>query len=226
MYKTEGKHNCPVCIGTVMQKLQFDKHKDLTLDFCKRCGGMWFDCGEVQQLRGLHPSYLSQKIELNNNAFKMSCHSCHQLIDRNATNCHHCNWKNIIDCPICEKPMKVKTHSGFQLDYCKTCKGVWFDNIELSEIWNGILGKLSKTKKDSIIADHAAITLIDVLTIDPYFVSDSIGLIGDAGQSTIEITATAVTNAPEIAGAIVEGGGELAGGVFEAICEIVGGVFS
>ena len=34
-------------------------------------------------------------------------------------------------CPVCRKSMLVVEYSEIELDYCDTCKGVWFDSGEL-----------------------------------------------------------------------------------------------
>jgi len=34
-------------------------------------------------------------------------------------------------CPVCRKSMLVVEYSKIELDYCDTCKGVWFDSGEL-----------------------------------------------------------------------------------------------
>ncbi len=79
------RSNCPVCLGAKMYKLKLETKGDLLLDFCKRCGGIWFDYGEVKQLRSLGSKILFNKIVINKSAHRMQCHSCHTFIDRNAT---------------------------------------------------------------------------------------------------------------------------------------------
>ena len=51
-----------------MVKLQLS-HDDqsLLLDSCQRCGGLWFDAGEVAQLSHCSPSLLESHIRLNAN---------------------------------------------------------------------------------------------------------------------------------------------------------------
>jgi Zn-finger nucleic acid-binding protein len=34
-------------------------------------------------------------------------------------------------CPACKNEMIVVEYNQIELDYCTTCKGVWFDNVEL-----------------------------------------------------------------------------------------------
>jgi Zn-finger nucleic acid-binding protein len=34
-------------------------------------------------------------------------------------------------CPTCKNPMIVVEYQQIELDYCGSCRGVWFDNGEL-----------------------------------------------------------------------------------------------
>ena len=34
-------------------------------------------------------------------------------------------------CPACKNPMMVMEYNKIELDYCNSCNGVWFDNVEL-----------------------------------------------------------------------------------------------
>ena len=51
---SETRWPCPVCLGVKMEKTVVGKGEggpdSLTLDHCARCGGMWFELGEVQRL--------------------------------------------------------------------------------------------------------------------------------------------------------------------------------
>ncbi len=227
----EGRYDCPVCLGTKMEKLKIGENSTLLLDLCRRCGGIWFDYGEIQQLRNFHSNVLFNKIELNRETFKMQCHSCHCFIGRNAIKCVKCGWQNIIECPICSKPMKATTISNLHLDYCQACKGVWFDNIELAEIWNGQLDihakkHFFKSKNKSSKSSDAASFFIDVLAYDPGLMIYGAEASVEVGKAVVETSANIISNSPEIAGAVFEGTGEVAGAVFETIAEIISGIFS
>ena len=227
----EERYDCPVCLGTKMEKLKIRKENSLLLDFCRRCGGIWFDYGEIQQLRNFHSNVLFNKIELNRETFKMHCHSCHCLIGRNTLKCVKCGWRNIIECPICSKAMKANTISNLHLDYCQSCKGAWFDNIELAEIWNEHLDiyarkHFSKFKNKSSPSSDAASSLIDVLAYDPSLMIYGAEASVEVGKAVVETSANIISNSPEISGAVYEGTGEVAGSVFETIAEIIAGIFS
>lgn len=226
----ERRYDCPVCLGTKMEKLTIGKNGTLTLDSCKRCGGIWFDYGEVKQLRNFHPNVLFNRIELDKETYKMQCHSCHCHINRNAIKCVKCGWKNIIECPICSKPMKATIISNLHLDYCQTCKGVWFDNIELSEIWNGQIDTYAKkhfseSKNKTSLSSDTASFFIDVLSYDPSILIYGAEASFEVGKTVVETSANIISNSPEIAGAIFEGVGDVAGAVFETIAEIIAEIF-
>jgi Zn-finger nucleic acid-binding protein len=228
MFNIEARYKCPVCLGPKMQKLKLGTDNNIVLDFCKRCGGIWFDYGEVKQLCSLQPNVLFNKIYLKKENYQMQCYLCHSFMDRNASKCEKCGWQNIIDCPICQKSMEITTYLDFHLDYCKTCKGVWFDNIELADIWNGKLNAfankhLFKVKDSAFTDNNAATFFVDILSYDPGLVVYGAEAIG---EFAIEASSGIISNVPEIAGACAEGIGELAGAVFEIIAEIIGSIFS
>ena len=148
-------------------------------------------------------------------------------MDVNAAKCDACGWRNEIYCPVCSEQMKQYTE--LDLDVCKQCKGVWFDNADLSRIWNGQLDKHAKKElarhRESDKSSDTVPLFLDVLAVDPigtYIIADvAVEVAGTAAGAAGEV----VGNAPAIAGAAVEGGADLAGSVFEGIAAIIGGVF-
>ena len=38
--------NCPRCVGTLKE----NKFEEVTIDTCDKCGGVWLDSGELEQL--------------------------------------------------------------------------------------------------------------------------------------------------------------------------------
>ncbi len=53
---------CPVCPTVRMGKMSFARKNGPTLDFCPRCGGIWFDRGEVALMKRLRPRTLCEKM--------------------------------------------------------------------------------------------------------------------------------------------------------------------
>jgi Zn-finger nucleic acid-binding protein len=201
----ETRLPCPVCLGVTMTKARMTgRGSELTLDACPRCGGIWFELGEVQQLRAHPPAALWKLVQQRHEPHRGPCHNCQAIIDRNADKCEACGEKNRIECPSCQREMDVQTLEGLRLDTCRHCRGVWFDHVELEAVWKLALTSARKGRsgsgEDVVYGAHAA---------------------GMAIQSG----AQALTHAPEVAGAVVEGAGEVAAGAFEAIVAIISGIF-
>jgi len=231
---TEARYPCPACLGLPMQKIRFNNPQqglELILDSCQRCGGIWFDAGEVEMLTQIHPNVAMRQIELKPEAFIMKCHTCQSAMDRNADHCPACNWHNQLDCPICQQAMSIAKVEDLKLDYCKGCKGVWFDNIELSTIWNQRLARLASQQQAGgrgFTAEDGSDLFLNVLVFSPELLYYGAAGVAKAVQHAPEIAAGAVEmigNAPELAGNLIEGGAKLAGGIFEAIGAIIAAIF-
>lgn len=41
-------------------------------------------------------------------------------------------------CPVCDIELKPITHKGVEVDYCESCKGVWFDLMEIDKLSDGV----------------------------------------------------------------------------------------
>ncbi|KPK77590.1 MAG: hypothetical protein AMS25_16740 [Gemmatimonas sp. SM23_52] len=136
MAKAGKRLECPVCTGVRMQKLHPSEELELTLDYCDECGGMWFESGEVRQLRYCPPEVLSGLITVKKQLFTVVCPSCGHQMTRNAATCKSCGRENIINCPVCSAALERVQSDRFTLDVCRGCRGVWFDNIDLSAVWN------------------------------------------------------------------------------------------
>jgi Zn-finger nucleic acid-binding protein len=215
------KLECPVCIGAALDAFRPSDKSPLTLDYCKRCGGIWFDAGEVPALRTVQPEALQGRVTLSPEAFRMKCHECHASFDRNLPKCTACGWENRLSCPACRTTLQTVEHDKLRIDACPKCRGVWFDNVELAAIWNGQVEALAKkTGRSAAVAggerDH--FLLHSLLWVDPF----SVGYIAASGVEAVAHGAGAL--AP-MAGAALEGGAEVAGGVFEAIASVIASIF-
>lgn len=229
MPKIEARLSCPVCLGLPMQKVRLPGTTDFILDYCQRCGGVFFEQGEVQRLQLQRPQVLLTKITFHPESHVMQCHSCHAGMDRDAAKCPRCGWDNVLDCPGCHQPMKKLVLKDLHLDVCKTCKGVWFDNRELTEIWNGKLDEFMTSKTGLQVGSQtgdAALLMMDVLTYNPVLLYYGAQAAAATGKVALEVSTNMMRHAPQAAGAVFEGAGELAGSVFKAIAEIINDIFS
>ena len=211
----EPRYGCPVCLGVIMAKVAPSKDVDVQLDYCTRCGGMWLDQGEAEQLKMCRPKALSSVIELSKSAYLMKCHSCQATMDRNEEKCSTCGEKNVISCPVCARQLRRVEKDEVSLDVCSHCKGVWFDNTELASLWNRTV---SSTGKGTQPTTHTGNSFLDVVLLDPD-IGPSFDIAGAAGS--------VVEGAADLAGFLVEGAahaaGSIVGGAADAASAIVGG---
>jgi Zn-finger nucleic acid-binding protein len=229
MREVEPRYPCPVCLGVRLEKTRVGARGELVLDSCRRCGGIWFELGEVQRLKRFKPQTLWERVGMRDEAFRMQCHGCHTPMDRNAETCAACGWKNAIDCPVCQRAMEPQAHEGLRLDVCRACKGVWFDHVELAAIWNLALAASHRGRPrgaslsaPSAAAEDGAAMLLYTLAYTPELVVYGARAAGYA----VSVSAEALANAPEAAAGLVGDAGDAAASVFEAILDIVSGLFS
>ncbi len=225
MTERERSLDCPVCKETALGTLRPSPDVELDLDYCSRCGGVWFDAGEVLQLRRCHPQALVRRITVPHQLLRVECPKCGDSLSRNVERCGRCGWRNVIRCPECKSALERVETPQFTVDVCRSCRGTWFDNIELSQIWNLRLDawerEVKRVRASSGPPD--ALSFAEILLYTP---DGAIYLLGEAASATGDLAVHAVSVVPEAAAAAVEATGELAGGVFEAIAEIIAGLFS
>jgi Zn-finger nucleic acid-binding protein len=83
--------------------------RDIELDACPKCMGIWFDSMELDKIIGGAKSfeeeaYLAEPLGAN------------------------------INCPNCSGDMVYLNIKDTTIDYCKKCEGVWLDAGELTEL--------------------------------------------------------------------------------------------
>ena len=213
MRKLEVRYACPVCLGVTMQKSPIDGEAAFTLDHCTRCGGAWFDAGEVGRLRLASPDDLWRHIAQRDAVHSMQCHSCNTLLGRDRDACDACGWTVTLDCPQCHETMESGQHLGLTLDACRRCKGVWFDHHELHTVWNAEFSAALQ-RREHIGAAHAGGGVIEALAWDPF----TTYYVLSAGS---HVLGGAIQGVPGMA----EAAGEAAGSLFETIVEIIAGFF-
>lgn len=238
MTSLQTRYPCPVCLGVTLAKVRIrlpaatrtSKSLELVLDHCARCGGVWFEHGEVQQLRRIDPQELWALIVRRSETHRMQCHNCHAYIERSQRNCSACGWRVKLDCPVCQRAMEQVQHDGINLDICRKCKGVWFDHEELESIWKLQVRSLVKDRRGALDdAGVGSLVLLDALTYDPFLAYYGIHAAGYAiggAAEALSHAAPALANAPEAVGGLMEAAGEVASSVFEAIADIIGGLFN
>jgi Zn-finger nucleic acid-binding protein len=202
-----------VCIGTTMEKARVKGGAGaLTLDHCARCGGVWFERGEVGQLANVTPAELWAQIAPLADPPRPPCHGCHAPLDRDAEKCAACGRRNDLSCPNCDQTLARRPHAGLVLDVCDRCHGVWFDNAELGAIWTQNFRKATEAaaRRPGAGGEAMAIggdVLLSAMIWTPGLVVD--GAMGVA----------------HLGGAAAEVVGGAAEGVFSTILEFIGGLF-
>lgn len=236
----EPRYNCPVCIRTPMHKLKITKRDGgifLTLDYCKCCGGVWFDKDEVKLSQQITSPKIRQKITQQPKKGLIHCQSCNTLIDRNLSQCPDCGWHNRIACPVCEKQLERRQYRQLTLDICHSCQGVWFDQLELLALWNRpLIGNANASRNPSkltqtiqqhqvngvtqAVGEAIVQGTLDGLTYGVDILEPGAQLMsktaGTAAKGSVEI----LTNTPDIAGDIVESLAKVTGAAMESIPEV------
>lgn len=208
----ETRWPCPVCIGVLMQKKRIDgRAGSVTLDYCTRCGGLWFDRGEVGQLARRDPTVIHGLVFDPAARVRPPCQGCQAPLDRDAEKCPACGRRNVLDCPVCDETMQRRPYEGLMLDVCARCQGVWFDNAELSAIWRLKVAEATATARPRGRGSDAMAGGGDVLLSTMFWTPDLVVYGGMA--------------AGHAAGAAVDVAANAADGVFSAVMEIISGLF-
>jgi len=205
----ETRLPCPVCL-IMMDKAQIQGRAGvLTLDHCNRCGGVWFEKGEMQQLAARTPESLWAEIAPRSDTPRPPCHNCQTPLDRDAEKCAACGHSNVINCPSCDREMSRVSRNGLVLDVCDKCHGVWFDHKELEAVWRLSL-EVAAARRSGRGSEALAVggdVLLNAMFWTPGLVID--GAVGAA----------------HLGGAAIEAAGGAAEGVFEAILGFISSLF-
>jgi Zn-finger nucleic acid-binding protein len=220
---------CPVCVGVQMEKVRLRAGvRILVLDHCPRCGGVWFEKGEAQQLTQLSPIELWKHVPPRQDIPRPPCHGCNTPLDRDAERCDVCRRKNELSCPVCDRTMERRVHDGLVLDVCASCRGVWFDHKELKHVWQ--LSLNTEAQRRSGRGSQALAVGGEVMLESLFWAPDLVlhagaaaasgvgEVVGAIGGVSLEGAAHAAMGAAEVVGGAAEG-------VFSFIVEIIGSLF-
>lgn len=243
MKRLETRYPCPVCLGAKLEKVRVEGPPDarrralrppggdsdsprdrvFVLDHCPRCGGVWFEAGEVQRLRQTDADALWREILRRDGVHAMLCHSCRAPVSRDDSACRACGWNVELDCPICERPLRTSEQNGLRLDYCPHDRGVWFDHHELTGIWKLKVDALVRRRGRRALDAAGDVALLDVLALDPFLLY--YGVSATAHVAGAAADAVASSGSLEAVGEVASVAGEAASSLFETIVEIIGGLF-
>ena len=205
----ETRWPCPVCLGVLMEKKFVDgPGRGFALDHCPRCGGMWFDRGEVTEVARQDQSVLKGAVLDPTLRINPPCQKCRTPLDRNADKCGVCGQRNILKCPVCDREMERRPVHGVMLDLCRNCQGVWFDNAELTSIWR--MNTLALAKRRGRLGETPEMAA--GMMLETMFWAPNLVFYGGAA-------------AAEGLGAAASVAGDAAGGIFSTIAELISGLF-
>ena len=121
---------CPVC----KRDMIVVEYRDIELDYCTGCKGVWFDSGELELLLESH------NLEEAKLFFK-NMHDSPEAITSEKRR----------KCPICGRKMKKKVigeQAEILIDVCGEEHGLWFDGGEVTQLIKHLVGE-HKPKRDS-----------------------------------------------------------------------------
>ena len=93
----------------------------IELDKCHRCDGIWFDRGELEQIRDAKLTGVEKEIEAEYG---------NPTVIRGETS-------GYMRCPRCEgrlQEVQYTVHRQVRIDRCESCLGIWLDVGELTAI--------------------------------------------------------------------------------------------
>jgi uncharacterized protein len=107
---------CPTCNNSLL----IVEYKQIELDYCTRCHGVWFDANELDLL--LKSMELDSTDDKFADMFRLPEAQVNEALRK---------------CPVCRKKMK-KTYLGEDpkvlVDVCRRNDGVWFDGGEVARL--------------------------------------------------------------------------------------------
>jgi Zn-finger nucleic acid-binding protein len=100
--------NCPKCRQRPLKE-KYVSGMNLTVDVCPKCGGVWFEGGELEQAM---PS-ADRQLRVPRRAVRLKA-----------------------SCPRCDKPLYAfpYPHTRVMIEMCRRCKGLWLDAGEVQRI--------------------------------------------------------------------------------------------
>ena len=119
--------NCPVC----NKKMKTINYESQEVDLCLKCGGIWFDKGELPKV----VSGLLSKNKIDPQTVKEAYRNKLINIDKIK--------KLQRKCPRCSVDMNLNNYSydsNIIIDKCPSCNGIWADEGEMQAVAKYIKG--------------------------------------------------------------------------------------
>jgi Zn-finger nucleic acid-binding protein len=221
----ENRVPCPVCLAGKMLRTPVGPRNKLVIDHCARCGGVWFDAGEVAALREAGPEALLSRIAPRPGVHRSRCLHCDAMVPRDEDACPACGAAARLDCPRCDAPMRVARAGELRLDTCDRCRGVWFDHHEIREVWR--LGALQVAGRRAVgtrgTGGEGVGTRTLALGAEGALYAPDLAFLGlDAAAHAAAAGASAAASG---IGPALEAAGEVAQAAFELVVEAISSIF-
>ncbi|HCF60609.1 MAG TPA: hypothetical protein DFS52_21745 [Myxococcales bacterium] len=117
---------CPSC----RSEMNLVEARKLELDACPKCGGFWFDGGELEPVAG---GQAVRSLAESARRGAAQCKSCGQELGPRHHECVKCGSPAPL-CPECGDVLRVGNLRGVSLDVCLRCSGVYLDRGELQVV--------------------------------------------------------------------------------------------
>jgi Zn-finger nucleic acid-binding protein len=116
---------CPNC----KKDMIVVEHRQIELDYCPSCEGVWFDAGELD--------LLLQSAKLDNPARLME-----EILNSPAVK----EGRKERKCPICGRGMQERAtgEPAINIDICRQGDGIWFDGGEVQQLLTQLVQKCRK----------------------------------------------------------------------------------
>lgn len=110
---------CPKC-QQAMKELHWTRDRDLEVDYCQGCSGVWLDGGEISEARDMAQQQDLKQLRLMRHLWELR---------------RSVRGAKSLPCPKCDdgKVEEFRLDERITLDMCQTCHGVWFEKGELAE---------------------------------------------------------------------------------------------
>jgi Zn-finger nucleic acid-binding protein len=115
---------CPICTERLLTPVQA---RDVVVDLCPGCQGLWFDRGELELFPDRPPvrSFLAEARQTPSR-----CKRVGHLVPRAEHACSSCRSAPL-RCPACQGRLSLVVTATCTIDVCVACEGVWLDRGEL-----------------------------------------------------------------------------------------------
>jgi Zn-finger nucleic acid-binding protein len=155
VHRTQRDHTAPVTCPACQTETLFIKLGETKIDHCQRCGGAWFDDGEVEAL----PEDLSEKAAAREAAEALGA--------MRRANAPETALPHYLTCPVCPELMVRRNYqqvSGVIIHKCQG-HGTWLDRTNTTKLLGMIAdGRLEEIEKRAMatMASSAANHVADL----------------------------------------------------------------